>query len=184
MTREDESPAPVAPVSPTKAKKRSQPRKSTAKTSATTQPEQTREATDGANAAAVSGRSDERHARTATVNLPFVTAEFRAPEVHLPSVPHPTWRSVPLMGRLPQPHVPEAAGRQVSDVARVVGSHLPEREQLALFAGLGAVAVAGVIDWPVAAAVAAATVVAKRARRSPGESASRQARPATPADAS
>jgi hypothetical protein len=153
MTPGDQSPARATSTTNTS---KSQSRKSATK--AATQPK----------------TPEERHARTATVNLPFVTAEFRAPDVHMPHVLHPSWASVPLIGRLPHPHVPGAAGRQVTDAARVVGSHLPDRDQLALFAGLGAVAAAGVIEWPVAAAVAGATVVAKRGQRSSAEQGRKQ----------
>jgi hypothetical protein len=116
---------------------------------------------------AAKSASSRTKPRTATVALPFVTAEFRAPEVHLPrSVPTPSLESVPLVGRLPRPHVPEAAKRQVMGVAHVVGPQLPERSQLTFFAGLGVVAAAGLIEWPVAAAVAVGTVVARKAGRS------------------
>jgi hypothetical protein len=108
------------------------------------------------------------------VNLPFVTAEFRAPEVHLPSaLSHPSLGSVPLVSRVPplvsrvpRPRVVDAAGQQLAGVARVVTPQLPDRDQLALYGGLGAAAVVGILDWPVAAAVAAGTLVARRARRS------------------
>jgi len=138
------------------AKKTSRPDRSAAKATATKRP------------------ASRTKPKTATVNLPFVTAEFRAPDVHLPkSLPRPSLESVPLVGRIPRPHVPEAAGRQLTGAAQVIGDHMPERSQLALFAGLGTVAVAGLIDWPVAAAVAAGTVVARRARRaSPPQSTS------------
>ena len=165
------------PVAPASVAKKSQPRKSTAKKPATTEPANTTHPEMSATAEQVNTAhpemSEGKQARTATVNLPFVTAQFRAPDVHLPNVPHPSLASVPLVGRLPLPRVPEAAGRQMADAARVVGSVLPEREQVAFFAGLGAVAAFGVIDWPVAGAVAAGTVIAKRARRSEAQSASR-----------
>jgi hypothetical protein len=124
--------------------------------------------------------SAEKRPRTATVNLPFVTAEFRAPDVHMPSVglPHPSLAAIPVVRRVPTPHVPEAAGRQVTDAARVVRSYLPERGPLALFAGLGAAAATGIINWPVAGAVAAGTLVAQRSRRS----AESQSRPSEKAD--
>jgi hypothetical protein len=68
------------------------------------------------------------------VTLPFVTAEIRVPEVHL------------------------------TDAARVVGSHLPPRQQIAHDARLGAGAVVGLIGWPAAAAVTAIRKsIAKRA---------------------
>jgi hypothetical protein len=143
------------------ARKRAQPRKSAAK------PGGARPAT------AKSASSKGGRARTATVNLPFVTAEFRAPEVHLPSaLSHPSLGSVPLVSRVPplvsrvpplvnrvpRPRVVDAAGQQLAGVARVVGPQLPDRDQLALYGGLGAAAAVGILDWPVAAAVAAGTL--------------------------
>jgi len=117
-----------------------------------------------------------KRVRTATVTLPFVTAEFRVPDVHVPSVhvPHLTLPSahVPSVHlpsvHMPRPPVPHASGQDVTTAARVVGSYLPPREQLVLYAGMGAGAVAGLIEWPVAAAVAAGTYVAKRARSGGG----------------
>jgi hypothetical protein len=72
------------------------------------------------------------------VTLPFVTAEIRVPEVHLP-----------------RPNVPHLPGPDLTDAARAVGSHLPPRQQIAHDARLGAGAVVGLIMWPAAAAVAA-----------------------------
>lgn len=155
--------------------KQTRPRKSPAKKSSpkAAKPPLT---ADGTPTAAVATAAEGQRRRTATVNLPFVTAEFRMPAMHMPSavampggvhlptsIPRPSLPTGPL-ARLPRPHVPEASRRQVTDAARVVGSHLPEPSQLALFAGLGAGAVVGVLEWPVAAAVAAATVVARRDR--------------------
>ena len=68
-----------------------------------------------------------------------------------------------MVGRLPKPHVPEAATQQLAGAAHVIGPQLPERRQLAFFAGLGAGAAAGLLEWPVAAAVALGTVVARKA---------------------
>jgi hypothetical protein len=62
--------------------------------------------------------------------------------------------------------VPEAVSRQVTGAAHVIGPQLPERSQLAFFAGLGVVAAAGLIEWPVAAVVAVGTVMARKAGRS------------------
>lgn len=93
--------------------------------------------------------------RTATVHLPLVTAELHAP--HLPR-PH---LAVPHVS-VPRPSIPTLPGRrQMTDLGRGVSSLLPPKDQLALYGGLGAAAALGLLDWPVAAAVAAGTAVAR-----------------------
>jgi hypothetical protein len=83
--------------------------------------------------------------RTATVNLPFVTAQFRAPEIHLPHV-----------------HVP---GRQeVGALAQTARSMLPSPKTVLYFGGLAALAAIEVIEWPVAAAIAVGTAIARSDR--------------------
>jgi hypothetical protein len=107
---------------------------------------------------AESPRSTER-AHGATVNLPFVTAEFRRPDVHLPDL------------RLP--------GREdVEGVVTTVRENLPPREQMAYYGGLGLLAALSVIEWPVAAAIGVGTMVAQRAGggTSPSRSTSSQGR--------
>jgi hypothetical protein len=53
----------------------------------------------------------------------------------------------------------------------MTGAHppLPPAERMAYYAGLGALAAFGVIEWPVAAAIGAGTILARRAlRKEPG----------------
>ncbi|QIZ39792.1 hypothetical protein FDZ84_26045 [Saccharopolyspora sp. ASAGF58] len=77
--------------------------------------------------------------RTATVTLPFVTAEFRRTAVRFP-------------------------GRDVvAGGVHSVREHLPSPGQLAFYGGLGALAALSLIEWPVAAAIGIGTVVAQRA---------------------
>ncbi len=83
--------------------------------------------------------------KTATLNLPFVTAEFRMPKLHLP-------------GR-----------REVADAGRTVVGFLPPPSRLAYYGGLGMVAALGVIEWPVAVAIGAGTWIAQRGRREAAE---------------
>jgi len=101
--------------------------------------------------------------RTATVNLPFVSAEFRVPEVSLPRV------SLPRVGvphvSVPRVNVPRPSRQEVTQLAAVGVSYLPSPERLVYYAGLGALAVVGMIEWPVAVAIGAGTVVAQRAGR-------------------
>jgi hypothetical protein len=71
-------------------------------------------------------------ARTVTVGLPFVTAQFRAPRV------------------------------DVGSAVRVVRSSLPTPRRALYYGGLAALAAFSVIDWPVAAAIGVGTEIARR----------------------
>jgi hypothetical protein len=76
--------------------------------------------------------------RTATLNLPFVTAQFRAPDLHVP-------------------------GRQeLGNAAREARSMLPSRSSMLFFGGLAATAIVGAIEWPVAAAIGVGAALASR----------------------
>jgi hypothetical protein len=84
--------------------------------------------------------------RTATLNLPFVTAQFRAPELHAPS------------------------REDLGAAARGARSMLPSGKSLLFYGGLAATAVAGVIEWPVAAAIGVGTALANQGAASPAPS--------------
>lgn len=56
---------------------------------------------------------------------------------------------------------PQAVGHALSSAQGA----LPPPERMAYFAGLGALAVFGVIEWPVAAAIGAGTILARRTLR-------------------
>ncbi|OXM72926.1 MULTISPECIES: hypothetical protein [Amycolatopsis] len=80
----------------------------------------------------------ESKTRTATVNLPFVRAEFRAP------------------------HVP---GRgEVTAALHTARSFLPPPRQLAYWGGLGLLAAVELIEWPVAVAIGVGTAIAGRGK--------------------
>ena len=87
----------------------------------------------------------EHGPRTATVNLPFVKAQFRAPEMHLP--------------QLRAPHIGRA---ELSAAAHTGRSLLPPPRQALYYAGLAVLAAVEVIDWPVAAAIGVGTAVMGR----------------------
>ncbi|MFI6451493.1 hypothetical protein ACIBF6_08050, partial [Streptosporangium amethystogenes] len=76
------------------------------------------------------------------LNLPMMTVQFRPPHVHMP-------------------HVSRQEAGQAVDAAR---SFLPPPERIVYYGGLGALAVAGLIEWPVAAAIGVGTMIAQRAR--------------------
>ena len=77
-------------------------------------------------------------AATRTVNLPGVSAEFHPPDHYIPT------------------------RDDLAGAASTVREYLPSREMTLWFGGLAALAAFSVIDWPVAAAIGAGTVVAKR----------------------
>jgi hypothetical protein len=66
--------------------------------------------------------------------------------------------------------IPYVTREDISANMRAAGSalpgvKLPPPERLAFYGGLGALAVAGAVEWPVAAAIGVATMVARRSRR-------------------
>ncbi|GEL19221.1 hypothetical protein [Pseudonocardia asaccharolytica] len=81
--------------------------------------------------------------RTATLNLPFVTAVFHPPDVHVPT------------------------REELNDAARRVGGLLPSGKSALYYGGLAATALAGVIEWPVAAAIGVGTALASRGEARP-----------------
>jgi hypothetical protein len=92
-------------------------------------------------------RSDTRASggrRTAHLDLPGVSADFRAPELHMPHVPTP---------------------REMVRAAGSARTLLPPRDKMLYYGGLGVAAAVGVIEWPVAVAVGAGMAIAQRARR-------------------
>jgi hypothetical protein len=65
--------------------------------------------------------------------------------------------------------VPYVTRKDVTNTVRAAGSAMPTRklpapDRLAFYGGLGALAVLGAVEWPVAAAIGVATVVARRGR--------------------
>lgn len=78
--------------------------------------------------------------RSLTIDLPLLTATVRAPQL-------------PRVGR-----------REVAETAGVVRSLLPPPGKMLFYGGLAALAALEIIEWPVAAVVAAGTFVAERSR--------------------
>jgi hypothetical protein len=83
--------------------------------------------------------------RTATINLPFMTAVFRVPEVHAPT------------------------REDLDAAARGAWSMLPSGKSALFYGGLAATALAGVIEWPVAAAIGIGSALASRGAANPVE---------------
>jgi short subunit dehydrogenase-like uncharacterized protein len=93
-----------------------------------------------------SGATERRDPRTVTVDLPFVTATFRQPEIHLPRV------------RIPN-------RQEVVFAAQTVQSFMPPPRQAVYFGGLAVLAAFEVIEWPVALAIGAGTALMKGSER-------------------
>ena len=87
------------------------------------------------------GRFEGR--RSATVNLPFVTAQFRAPDLRAPT------------------------RKDLNAAARGARSMAPSGKSLLFYGGLAATAVAGVIEWPVAVAIGVGTALANQGAANP-----------------
>ena len=83
------------------------------------------------------------------------------------------------MPHVPMPHVNRQEVGQAVDTAK---SFLPPPERIAYYGGLGALAVAGLIEWPVAAAIGVGILIAQRARgkNGPARSSSRRRAPRGP----
>jgi hypothetical protein len=80
------------------------------------------------------------HPHTATVNLPFVTAQFRTPDLHLPK---------------PRP-------QEIGAVLESVRTFLPSPQQALYYGGLALMAAVELVEWPVVAAIAVGTALARR----------------------
>ncbi|MBE3012928.1 hypothetical protein IL992_27630 [Microbispora sp. NEAU-D428] len=89
----------------------------------------------------------EEHRPQLDLNLPFLRLQLRAPEMHLPHV-----------------EMPHISGRDVGHAMDVARTFLPPPERIMYYGGLGALAALGILEWPVAAAIGAGTLIAQRAR--------------------
>ncbi|NUW46469.1 hypothetical protein [Nonomuraea rhodomycinica] len=86
------------------------------------------------------------------LDLPMMTIELRPPRVRMPRIP------------LPHVPVPRISRQEMGHAADVARAMLPPPERVAYYGALGALAVMGVIEWPVAAAIGAGAIIAQRAR--------------------
>jgi hypothetical protein len=55
--------------------------------------------------------------------------------------------------------------REIGDAARGAASLLPPPRELVFYTGLGALGALGLVEWPVAAAIGAGTMIARRSAR-------------------
>lgn len=127
---------------------------------------------------AANGSRPSSAPRTATVDLPFVTAEFRMPEVRMPELRMPDLRMPDLripdlripdlrmpdlrMPDLAQLSVPGASSSDVNGAVAFVRSYLPPPQQAAYYACLGVLGALQLVEWPVVAAIAAGGAVSRQ----------------------
>ncbi|GGO21815.1 hypothetical protein GCM10010116_43930 [Microbispora rosea subsp. aerata] len=100
-----------------------------------------------APAPAPSPEKKEEHRPQLDLNLPFLRIQLRAPEMHMPHV-----------------GMPHISGRDVGHAMDVARTFLPPPERIMYYGGLGALAALGILEWPVAAAIGAGTMIAQRAK--------------------
>ena len=74
------------------------------------------------------------------IDMPMLGIEIRRREVEMPHVPMP---------HVPMPHISKQEFGHYVDVARTI---LPPPERVAYYGALGAMAIFGAIEWPVALA--------------------------------
>ncbi|WP_425570075.1 hypothetical protein, partial [Planotetraspora phitsanulokensis] len=97
------------------------------------------------------------------LNLPFMSIQVRQPEMRMP--------------HMDMPHISKREVGQAVDIAR---TFLPPPERIVYYGGLGALAVLGLIEWPVAAAIGAGTIIAQRTKMQERWSPLRAQRPTPP----
>ncbi|WP_433501363.1 hypothetical protein ACQP1K_14190 [Sphaerimonospora sp. CA-214678] len=107
----------------------------------------TQTTTSGTSAATATPAATEEAGRQFNVNLPFVRIQVRPPDLRLPHI-----------------ELPHVSRHDVGQAVGIARTFLPPPERLAYYGGLGALAVFGLIDWPVAAAIGAGTMIAQRTR--------------------
>jgi hypothetical protein len=101
--------------------------------------------TSSASATRTEKHEETTYRHIATIDLPFFTAEFRAPVIHFPALPV---------------HAPSR--HDLTEAVSAVRSRLPAPEEALYFAGLGLLGLLELIEWPVALAIATGTVIAQR----------------------
>ncbi len=101
----------------------------------------------GRDEATSNGREPKR------IDMPMLGIEVRRRQVEMPNVPMP---------HVPMPHISKQELGHYVDVARTV---LPPPERVAYYGALGAMAVLGAIEWPVAAAIGVGMAITQRGRQ-------------------
>ncbi|WP_198653722.1 hypothetical protein [Actinocorallia populi] len=91
------------------------------------------------------GRRKEPRHGSGGITVPVVTPRFTVRRLQIPTF-----------------GIAELGGGLAAAAGRTVSGHVPSKERLGYYAGLGALAAVGVIEWPVAAAIGVGMAVARR----------------------
>ncbi|MEV0230977.1 hypothetical protein [Nonomuraea sp. NPDC050786] len=91
--------------------------------------------------------------RQYTLDLPMLSIQVRQPDVRLPHI------------EMPHMEMPRINRQELGHYMDVARTFLPAPERMAYYGALGALAAFGVLEWPVAAAIGAGTVIAQRRPR-------------------
>lgn len=96
--------------------------------------------------------AESRTGEGPTWNLPFVTAQFHKPDMHVPRLEdlHLPRVSVPT---------PRLNRQEIGATLQAARAFLPPPEQAVYFGGLAVMAALEVIEWPVAAAIGVGTAL-------------------------
>ncbi|WP_433435002.1 hypothetical protein [Nonomuraea sp. CA-141351] len=90
-----------------------------------------------------------------TLDLPMLSIQVRQPDVRLPHI------EMPHIG-MPHMEMPGLSKQELGHYVDVARTFLPSPDRMAYYGALGALAAFGVLEWPVAAAIGAGTIIAQR----------------------
>ncbi|MFI7635057.1 hypothetical protein [Nonomuraea sp. NPDC049400] len=107
--------------------------------------------------------------RQFTLDLPMLSIQVRQPDVRMPHIGMPHIE-------MPHMEMPRVSRQELGHYVDIARTFLPAPERMAYYGALGALAAFGVLEWPVAAAIGAGTIVAQRRPGTPmfGRQPSRQ----------
>jgi hypothetical protein len=85
-----------------------------------------------------------------SLDLPLLSIKVRPPDLRMPHV------------EMPHLEMPRISRQEVGHAVDVARTLLPPPERIAYYGALGVLAAFGVLEWPVAAAIGAGTLIARR----------------------
>lgn len=122
-------------------------------------------------------QSRARSSKELKLDLPMLSIQVRPPDLRMPNL---------TMPHVEMPHLqlPRMSRQEVGHAVDVARTFLPPPERIAYYGALGVLAAVGVLEWPVAAAIGAGTMIARRRREGEEESGSpaRRTQASRPAD--
>ncbi|HUR09107.1 MAG TPA: hypothetical protein VM347_41665 [Nonomuraea sp.] len=98
-----------------------------------------------------------------SLDLPLLSIKVRPPDLRMPHV------------GMPHLELPRISRQEVGHAVDVARTLLPPPDRIAYYGALGVLAAFGVLEWPVAAAIGAGTLIARRGRQGESGSPARRA---------